>query len=379
MHIGFITTEYPHKNLPPVGGIGAFVKTMADALVEEGHKVSVFVCLSNVDAEWFDGAIKIIQLKRRKPSKWSSITDRLYIGKIINRSIKKDKIDVIEAPDWEGLHAFCKFKVPLITRIHGSVTYFNAIEKRPTSRLLKFLEEKALKKSTAVIAVSKFAALKTKEVFNLGNRDITVIYNGVNVNKFKSIENKQLNANQILYFGTLIRKKGVLEIPFIFNELNKMNPEAELVLIGKDAIDPIEKVPTWDLMKKLFDKEAFQKVNYLGAVSYSDMQMQIANATVCIFPSYAEAFPISWLEAMAMEKGIVASSVGWAKESIVNNESGYLVFPNEHTLFANKINDLLVNQNKINAFGKSAKERVLINFNSDKLINENLQFYKNLI
>ncbi len=61
----------------------------------------------------------------------------------------------------------------------------------------------------------------------------------------------------ILYFGTLIRKKGMLELPIIFNEVHKINPNAKLILIGKDATDVISgNKSTWLMMQKLFDESA---------------------------------------------------------------------------------------------------------------------------
>jgi hypothetical protein len=53
-------------------------------------------------------------------------------------------------------------------------------------------------------------------------------------------------------------------------------------------------------------KGSFVKVNYLGSVPYSEIKTYITQATVCVFPSFAEA-PVSWIEAMAMEKKLLAS------------------------------------------------------------------------
>jgi hypothetical protein len=55
------------------------------------------------------------------------------------------------------------------------------------------------------------------------------------------------------------------------------------------------------MMEELFTKEIL-KVNYLGSVPYSEIKTYITQATVCVFPSFAEALPVSWIEAMAMEK-----------------------------------------------------------------------------
>ena len=109
------------------------------------------------------------------------------------------------------------------------------------------------------------------------------------------------------------------------------------------------------------------------------MSKHISEAKVCVFPSFAEAFPISWLEAMAKEKSIVASNIGWAKESIENNISGFLVNPLNHKIFANRINELLLNESLRSTISKNARTRVKSLFNQDELISRNLSHYQSLL
>ena len=60
-----------------------------------------------------------------------------------------------------------------------------------------------------------------------------------------------------------------------------------------------------------------------------------------IFPTFAEALPVSWLNAMAMEKAIVVSNIVWASEIISNHKDGVLINPKEHQLYANEIINLI--------------------------------------
>lgn len=98
-----------------------------------------------------------------------------------------------------------------------------------------------------------------------------------------------------------------------------------------------------------------------------------------MFPSYAEAFPVSWLEAMAMKKAIVASNIGWAKEAISNEEEGFLVHPTKHEEFAQKI-DVLLNDQALNkSFGDKAYQKVLDQFTNEKIAKLNLDFYEKVV
>ena len=129
---------------------------------------------------------------------------------------------------------------------------------------------------------------------------------------FLWIKTKKLN--QILYFGTIIRKKGVLELANIFNEVHSQRPETELLLLGKDVVDVFENRSTKELFKKRLTNTALKNVFFENEVPYSEVQSIIANSAVVVLPSFAEALPMTWLEAMAMEKAIVTSDVGWASE-----------------------------------------------------------------
>jgi len=378
-HIAYIAAEYPHTSMASVGGIGSFVKTMATSLGKKKCDVTIFLCFSGRDKVWYDNAIKIVEIKKVKTSKIASIQDRLKIRRVVSKYVKETNIELIEAPDWEGLHAFCNFKIPLVTRIHGSVSYFNFLEKNNQPKIIKFFEKKAFQISNKVIAVSEFSGKLTKEVFDLPELNFEVIYNGVNLKEFKT-DNQFLNQdNTILYFGTLVRKKGVIELAHIFNILHEINPEAKLVLIGKDAVDFKEKKSTWSIMKRVLTESAQKKITYNGAIPYQEMRKAIDGCSVCVFPSFAEAFPISWLEAMALQKPIVASSIGWATESLVDEESGLLEHPKNHSEFARKINSVLTNQDLANKLKIKARKRVEISFNQEHLINKNIEIYKKLI
>lgn len=378
-HIAYISAEYPHKSTPSAGGIGSFIKNMGQILVKKGYTVTVFLCFAKKHNSWTDVGINIIEIPCKQTPFVSAITNRVTLANTIKKYINEIKIDIIEAPDWEGLHAFCNFKIPLITRLHGSVTYFNHLQQLKKPKLLYFLEKKALHKSNNIIAVSAFAGEVTRKLFGVSTKKIQTIYNGVDTKTFKNVENNTKSKDVILYFGTLARKKGVIDLAQIFNSVHITHPNVRLLLVGKDSIDVINKTSTWKIIASKLTPSALQQTSYVGVVPYNEIKSYIVDATVCVFPSFAEAFPISWLEAMAMQKPIVASSIGWAKEAIVDNESGLLESPNNHKVFAKKIIKLLNNKSLAEKMGLAAKQRVEGNFDQNKLVVQNINYYKKVL
>tara|TARA_R110000868_G_scaffold14457_5_gene67353 strand:- start:3988 stop:5133 length:1146 start_codon:yes stop_codon:yes gene_type:complete len=380
MKIAFLTPEYPHSRTGSSGGIGTSIKNLALGLIQEGHQVRVLVYGQKEETVFKDNGIIIQQIKNVKVKGLSWYFTRKKLEKIVNQLFDTKQVDIVEAPDWTGITSFIQPKhCPVVIRLNGSDTYFCHLDQRPVKWHNRFHEKRALLNADGLIAVSQFTADKTNEVFGL-NKQFTIIPNSIDVTTFKRNETIQTIGNTILYFGSLIRKKGLLELPFIFNEVIKENPKAKLILIGKDVLDIISgSASTWEIMKDLFTKEALLNVNYLGSVPYSDIQTHINKANVCVFPSFAEALPLSWIEAMAMEKAIVASNIGWATAIVDDGVNGFLVQPKEHTIYADKINTLLKNSQMQKQFGLAAREKVIHKFSKDIVATENLSFYKSII
>jgi len=183
----------------------------------------------------------------------------------------------------------------------------------------------------------------------------------------------------LLYFGTLIRKKGLLELPLIFNQVVEHHPEAQLLLVGRDASDIVSgQSSTWEMMQELFSPKALANVTYLGGVAYGDIKKHIEQATICVFPTYAEALPVSWLEAMAMQKTLVASNIGWATEIIEEGVDGFLVNPKDHEAYANKIVQLLIDPELQKQFGIAARKKVEQKFSMEVVAKKSLVFYESL-
>jgi glycosyltransferase involved in cell wall biosynthesis len=378
MKIAFLTPEFPHPKTGSSGGIGTSIKNLSRGLVQAGHEVILLVYGQDADEVFQEGQMTFHRIKNVKLKGLSWWLTRKKLERLINKLYREKKIDLVEAPDWTGISSFINSKCPLIVRLHGSDTYFCHLDNRPVKWFSHFHERRALQRADALLSVSSYTADVTNELFSL-HRNFTVIPNGIDTEMFEGLEDTADNQ-QLLYFGTLIRKKGLLELPHIFNEVHKKNPSAELVLAGRDAADIVTGNPsTWEMMKPLFTPEAFAMVNYIGSVDYGKIKALIQNAKVGVFPTFAEAFPVSWLEAMAMRKSLAASNIGWAKEMIEDGKSGFLIHPKNHRELAEKILLLLENKELRDKMGNEARQRVIEKFDIGVVAGENIAFYSSLL
>lgn len=374
MHIGFITPEYPHLELPGSGGLGTSIKNLADNLINENIRVSVFILGTSIKKDFIENNIHFYFIKTLRFPGFTWYVTRINFQNTINAIVSKTNIDLLEAPDWTGITAFMKFNVPLVIRCNGSDAYFCALEGRKQKWKNYWLEKNALENADSIISASSFTGLKTKEIFKLKSSILT-IHNGVNILEFKPITVEQ-KKNSILYFGTIIRKKGVLELALSFNYLKKENPNVILSLLGKDSIDVFKNKSTLSMLMELINEEYREDVIHLAEVPYDKVSEEIAKAEVIVLPSFAEAFPMTWLEAMAMEKAMVTSNIGWTNEMMIDGITGYTVNPKKHEVFANRI-QLLLNDLKLRkTMGKSARLQVEKLFSSEVLIKKNIEFYR---
>jgi glycosyltransferase involved in cell wall biosynthesis len=267
-----------------------------------------------------------------------------------------------------------------VIRFHGSDTYFCHLEQRKQKLKNFWFEKLAISKAKAFIAPTNFAGEVSKKLFDVKNKIIKTIHYGLKLEQFENTDPLVYEKGMILYIGAIIRKKGVLELAVIFNKIRNKYPDAQLVLIGSDSYDIQSKSKsTWELVQKELNDEDLKKVTYLGNVPYQEVQEYIKKAHICVFPTFAETLGMVTIESMAMQKPVVNSSIGWAQELIVDGESGYLVHPKDHDEFADKIVDLLQNENLCRAIGSAARIRVETVFDIEITAKQNIDFYESVI
>ncbi len=380
MKIGLITPEYPHPKVSYAAGIATSIKNLAVTLVKKEVDVTVFVYHQKENAVFLDEGVEIHLIASKSFKYFTWYRYRMLIQNYVNAVVKGKNIDILEAPDWTGITALMRFTVPLVIRFHGSDAYFCKLDGRRQKFKNFIFEKKALKMATAYIAPTTYAGVETQKIFGLDKNKIKTIHYGLQLEHFVNESPEVYNRNTILYIGTIIRKKGVLELAQIFNKVIEGNPETKLILIGGDAPDiRTGKESTYALMEELFSKKAKQQSNYLGKVPYSEVQKYMKDAHICTFPSFAETLGMVTIESMALQKPVVNTSIGWAQELIDDGENGYLVHPSEIGLYAERILSLLKDEKTCSEIGKAAREKVETTFNIETNAEQNIAYYNSII
>ncbi|MEY8215609.1 MAG: glycosyltransferase, partial [Colwellia sp.] len=133
---------------------------------------------------------------------------------------------------------------------------------------------KAAKKASGILSVSKALA---DEMVGMGieRKKISVIYNGVDHQKFGVETKVPLSGDYLLYVGNLKHDKGVVELIKGFANICENHPALHLVYAGSG----VEKKCLAELSKEL---NITDKVQLLGSVEHDKLPALITNAKALV-------------------------------------------------------------------------------------------------
>lgn len=119
-------------------------------------------------------------------------------------------------------------------------------------------------------------------------------------------------------------------------------------------------------------------IRFLGFRKDAQSLIKISNCL--IVPSRGrEGLPKALLEAMALEKPIIASKVGGIPEVIKNEQDGLLIPPNDPGILARAILFLSDNPDKCLELGKAGNEKLLADFNVCQMVEKTERMYRGLV
>ena len=371
MNICFICCEYPPG---PHGGIGTMTQVLGRSLVRHGHDVRV---IGVHPAEYpgpdqdEDMGVRVLRLRDSgRHSSWVASRYRLY--KKIADWVRSREVELIEAPDYQGWVAcWPRLAVPVIVRLHGSVTYFANELQTSVDRVGYWLERAALRRADAVCSVCEYTSHMTQQVFRMPLRS-TVVYNPVELPPENS--ETQRERNRVVFSGTLTAKKGVVALMRAWLIVLKSCPEAELHIFGKDG-----RTDDGQSMKNFLCSMlngARQTVHFHGHVGRQELFANYQRSAAAVFPSLAEAFAVAPLEAMACGCTTIYSRRGSGPELLQDGREGLLVDPDKPEQIAEAIVRVLTNVDFAKYLAAAARARVRKRFSAENVTIENIRFYE---
>src|SRR6185369_1990702 len=146
-----------------------------------------------------------------------------------------------------------------------------------------------------------------------------------------------------------------------------------LVIVGEDAAGHSGsfKQELKELAAKL---ELSDHVVFTGG--RSDIPRVMAACDIFTLPSFEEPFGLVFLEAMAMEKAVVAVDNGGTPEVVEHGRSGLLSPPWDIPALASNISTLVRDPELRRNFGRRGRARVLEYFNAPRMARDAARAYE---
>ncbi len=379
MHICFVTNEYP-KQGHPHGGVGSFVKTMAQHLVRQGIDVSVVgVNYTRSSETTTDHGVNIYRLSNAKFKGLTWWLRARAISKKLREIHKIQPFSVVETAEL-GLAYIDKIPgVRYVIRLHGGHHFFAEAENRGINWWKGYQEIKSFARADAFVAVSDYVRLHTQKYLSFHNKPVALIRYPLDTQLFQPIAIPVV-TQRIVFAGTVCEKKGVRQLIQAFGLVKKEFPDATLEIYGRDWF-----FPNGSSYMKMLQKEEISRlgvwkddVHLHGAVAHTELPKHYAAAAVCVFPSHMETQGLVAPEAMLMEKAVVFTKMGPGPETIAHGQTGLLCDPRDPKDIARWIGWVLSNPDAALDMGRKARQKALQTYGLDTIGTQNLAFYRSL-
>ncbi|MEX2393265.1 MAG: glycosyltransferase family 4 protein, partial [Actinomycetota bacterium] len=244
----------------------------------------------------------------------------------------------------------------------------------PASARIRRFEAAGLRRKDAWCAVSDHVARLTITAFDISGEPPTRIHSGVEV---PDIPREFADEKTVVFGGTIKAEKGILELLRAWPAVRAAVP-ATLHLFGGFGTT-IDRQPIVPRIEALVPDPDTAGVVFHGRVQPDELHAAYARASVSVFPSLADAFPLAMVEAMAVGSPTIGSCLGPGAEVIDDGVDGWVVDPTDASALADAIVRALADQQLAEAIGHRAKERVARDFTIARWTERTTRFYDEVL
>jgi glycosyltransferase involved in cell wall biosynthesis len=274
---------------------------------------------------------------------------------------------------------------------HGNVFdgYFSPVK----TKIFLAIERYLASISNAIIAISDQQKHDLVNKYNIAPADkVHVIRLGFDLDKFTTNTNEKRQSFRQFYgiaddevviaiTGRLASIKNHFLFINALTILKKANPDLKIkaFIVGDgELIEPI--------LQRISDSGlTFSKANenhYSADVIFTSWRKDIdvinAGADIIALTSLNEGTPVSIIEALASEKGVICTDVGGVKDVVKDGYSGFLCEQSANS-YAAKLKELVVNKELRHTMAANGKRFALQNYSYKRLVAETQNLYKFLL
>jgi len=268
-----------------------------------------------------------------------------------------------------GLQAAQKRALPFVYEIRAFWEDAAVDQKRATTsslryRLTRQLEEYVANRADAVSAIAQ-AMLEDLRSRGLFPEKLFHVPNGVDPNQFAPVARDRTLAEHLGvkddivfgFFGSLYRYEGVAWLIGALSELRARRKDFRVIIVGGGEDEAA-------IRQAVHDYHAEGYVYIFPRVSHEEIKKYYSVVDIMIFPRLSVRLtelvtPLKPLEAMSLQKAVLASDVGGHRELIEHERTGLLFRSGNVLDLCYQAERLLSSRYQREQLGKAAREAIL--------------------
>ena len=391
MHIALYSPAWPLVRYP--NGVVTYVHWMREALIAQGHSVTVFA--GAMDADWKEsgvhkiGSTRAMRWRRWMRNRVPAWRDAIFdwaedLASSIARVHADKPFDIVEIEESFGLFGKLDemLQIPVVVKLHGPA-FLSLIEDElgtPAADRKIAAEGAALQKACSIMSPSQDVLDRTVERYALAPPVCVHVVNPLMLPAAAPIwDLATCDRQTILFVGRFDKRKGGDLVLLAYQKLRRTRPDLKLVFIGPDfGVDGEngELLNFEAFRQRIFGSAPTPQLQYLGKQASASISEQRARAMVTIVASRWENQSYTALEAMLQGCPIVSTDCGGQREIIRDGETGLLARADDVDDLADKIARLLDSPELAQRLAQQARAHALAHHSPEVVARQTLAVYE---
>ena len=275
---------------------------------------------------------------------------------------------------WVGLELRKASNIQIVHTYHslGAIKYQSVANHPAIAQTRLDVERQILEQAACVVATSPQESQHLRSLVSQQGH-VEIIPCGTDTENFCVMSRAEARSQLgfkadeqvVLYVGRFDPRKGIETLVRAFAQLKANSSSADklrLVIVGGSEAgqaDGNERLRIEGIINQL---GLAGQTTFAGRVGHDQLPAYYTAADVCAIPSHYEPFGLVAIEAMGCGTPVVASDVGGLKFTVVPEETGLLVPPQNEAAFAEAIDRILTDDVWARKLRRQASARVQQNF-----------------
>lgn len=315
------------------GGVQVHVRELAAQLRQLGHDVRILA-----PGRHRGQRDDVLIVGRAVPVRGNGSVARISFGpqvaSVVGRALREATPDIIHVHEplvpSVSMHAVLQANAPVVATFHSNVgrERISSLWYKLAAPMVRPVWNRLARR----VAVSE--AARHSVTSRMGDGDLVIVPNGVNVDRFATARPAALPPGRhLLFVGRLEERKGFPVAVAAFAQLAKVYSDLRLLVIGdgseRDAVDDLEPAVR-------------SRVEMLGRVDDDRLASYLKAATLYLGPATGgESFGIVLAEAMAAGLPIVASDIDGYRDVARDGLEALLVPPGDVDALVAAVREIL--------------------------------------